>query len=62
MQYGQQDQGWGKISFLTSVEKKGMKNRDKKKLKIGIWVIFNLNSPIIHPSTQAKLYKPKRPN
>ena len=54
----------GEISFLTSVEKKGMKDRDKdaKKVKIGIWVIFSINSSIIHLLTQAKLYKPKRPN
>ena len=59
-----QDQVWRNIYFLTSVEKKGMKVRDKdaKKVKIGIWVIFSLNSLIIHPITQAKLYKPKRPN
>ena len=34
-----QDQVWGNISFLTSVENKGMKDRDKeakKKMKIGI--------------------------
>ena len=58
-----QDQVWGNISVQTSVVKKGMKDRGKEaKLKIGIWVIFSLNSLIIFLITQAKLYKPKRPN
>ena len=53
-----QDQVWGN-SLLASVGKKGMENRGKvEKLKIGIWVILSLNSP----TTQAKLYMPKRPN
>ena len=59
-----QDQVWGKKNyFLTSIEKKGMNNKDKDAKSEG-WnqVIFSLNSPVIHPITQAKLYKPKRPN
>ena len=52
---------FGGIHF--SKGKKMMKDRGKDgKLKIGIWVISNLNSPIIYPITHAKLYKPERPN
>ena len=58
-----QEQVGGKFSFLISVEKKRMKEETKiQKVKIGIRIIFSLNSPIIHPITQEKLYKPKRPN
>ena len=35
-----QDQVWGNISFLTSVEKKGMKDRDKD-AKIEDWNLGN---------------------
>ena len=59
------EQVWGSdFSVIIEKERKeGWRQKKKKKKiqqwKIGIWVIFNLNCLLIHPSTLAKHYKPK---
>ena len=57
MQYDAPKSSLEELLKLTSVGKKGMKDIGKyAELKIRIWVILSLNSPIIYPITQAKIY------